>query len=253
MVWHIDVHRMEVHVAIAKTGPGEGPLLLDQQRVMAAETEGVMGVLVREIKFLRVMADQQPLFGGAVRCVAPHAVAFCNRLVDGLAIDNGFLVAEETERWALFFHQATIGGVVGFVAAQTVAGGNRGVDDPAGSHGCVAGNAQLICRCGQQFLIPGPMDGMAKTAFTVRNRFMDAPAGKERTMTGRAELGSAFDQLHRTVRLRMSLPRHEVMTTQTFTSRCRGMHRNPGNLVGVTLSADELFSCPCCGHQHKNQ
>lgn len=82
IVGQVDVRRMEVQIAIAKTGPTEGALLLSQHGCMTAIAQGILVVFVREIEFLRVMTDQEPPFGGGMGGMTPHAVALGNRLVD---------------------------------------------------------------------------------------------------------------------------------------------------------------------------
>lgn len=82
MVGQVDMRGMEVQIAIAKTGPTEGALLLSQHGGMTAIAQGILVLFVREIKSLRVMTDQESPFGGGMGCVTPQAVTFGNRLVD---------------------------------------------------------------------------------------------------------------------------------------------------------------------------
>jgi hypothetical protein len=175
---------MEVLIAVAKARSGQGAFFLGEQGVVTAETEGVVIVPVREIKLIRVMTDQQPVFGGSMGSVTRTAVPLGNRLMHRFPLGDRAPVTKKAESGSLFLHQATVGRVVGLVTAQTFARGYRRMDMPAGGCGCMTGHAQLPDRGCQQLFIAGSMDRMAGTAFAGRHRLMDVPVGQEAAMAG---------------------------------------------------------------------
>jgi len=76
LAYLVDMEIVQVDRAVAETGVGFGPLAFHQGRVVALETEGVQGTVVRRIEGFRIFLAEKLRMAAAVRIVTAGAPLF---------------------------------------------------------------------------------------------------------------------------------------------------------------------------------